>query len=317
MLDGSSALASFIGWWLPAIGVVACALYLYANLQAVVQMMWSSTFGDKRSLRDRYGPWAVITGSSDGIGKEYAINLAREGVNLILISRTGSKLAQLADNIRSQYDVQVRWMAVDFAEGDGVYDRIQKELANVDLGLLVNNVGMLHEHPVTMDELPLQDLKDTYNVNMMPLIRLTYALLPAMKARHRGMIVNVTSASGFLPIPYLNMYAGSKAFVTNFSLGLKEELRGTGVDCQLVFPMFVDTNLTQRWQSTNLWQYLFSAKVVPYSRMAVWTIGKVAITTGYWQHGMVIAYLRTFPRWMLTIFMGHFMRYVKATQCSD
>lgn len=82
---------------------------------------------------------AVITGSSDGIGKEYAINLAREGLNLILISRTGAKLAQLADNIRSQYDVQVRWIAVDFAEGDDVYDRIQKELANVDLGILGND----------------------------------------------------------------------------------------------------------------------------------------------------------------------------------
>lgn len=140
-----------------------------------------------------------------------------------------------------------------------------------------------------MDELPLQDLKDTYNVNMMPLIRLTYMLLPSLKARHRGMIVNVTSASGFLPIPYLNMYAASKAFVTNFTLGLKEEIRGSGVDCQLVFPMFVDTNLTQRWQSTNMWQYLCSAKVVPYSKMAVWTIGRVFITTGYWQHGMLVS----------------------------
>lgn len=315
MLDGSAS-ASFVGWCLPAIGVVACTLYLYANLQAIAQMVWSMAFGSRIPLRDRYGPWAVITGSSDGIGKEYAINLAREGLNLILISRTGAKLAQLADNIRSQYDVQVRWIAVDFAEGDGVYDRIQKELANVDLGILVNNVGMIHEHPIAMDELPIQDLKDTYNVNMMPLIRLTYMLLPSMKARRRGMIVNVTSASGFLPIPYLTMYAASKAFVTNFTMGLKEEIRSSGVDCQLVFPMFVDTNLTQRWQSTNLWQYLCSAKVVPYTKMAVWTIGRVFITTGYWQHGMLIAIFRTFPRWLVTIFIGKCMKVVKAKYCT-
>ena len=146
---------------------------------------------------------------------------------------------------------------------------------------------MIHENPCTLDELTWREIEQTITVNLLPAVNLIHMLLPGMKRRHRGIIVNVSSATGLHPHPFVAVYGSTKAFLNRFSEALQLELRGTGVECQLVYPMFVDTNLVQQWESMGAYS-VASAPVQRYCRMAVWTIGKAWRTTGYWAHGLQV-----------------------------
>ncbi|XP_058832488.1 very-long-chain 3-oxoacyl-CoA reductase-like isoform X2 [Topomyia yanbarensis] len=281
MFEAGSVLGSFV----MLVGVYASVQYLFDNLYSPFEIIWNVLFGKREPFYERYGKWAVITGSSDGIGKEYAMNLARKGMNIMLISRTDAKLVQVAKDIKSKYKVEVKWIAVDFSASAQVYEKIQQELAEIEIGMLVNNVGMAHEHPLSLEQLSKRDIEQSITVNIFPTVMLTYMILPQMKLRHRGIVVNISSSSGHLPLPYLQMYSASKSFVNSLTLSLQQELRGTGVECQLVSPMFVNTNMTEKWQSMGFWK-LVTSDVERYARMAVWTIGKTEVTTGYWYHAL-------------------------------
>lgn len=301
---------SVLNTFLTVVGVYACVQYLFVNLKSPVEILYELCFRKQEPFSKRYGQWAVITGSSDGIGKEYAKNIARKGMNLVLLSRTASKLSALAEEIRSKYRVEVKWMAVDFAEGAPIYDRIRRELEGLEIGMLVNNVGVIHDNPVPLEALSLQDLDQSLIVNVYPTIRLTHMLLPEMKRRRRGIVVNVTSASGFVPIPYIQLYSASKTFLHSLTESLQQELRGTGVECQLVTPMMVDTNLNKQWQSLDFWR-LITVDVESYTRMAVWMIGKTEATSGYWYHALQLTLMRIPPRWTLPVCKRIFLRYLR------
>ncbi|XP_055637023.1 very-long-chain 3-oxoacyl-CoA reductase-like [Toxorhynchites rutilus septentrionalis] len=299
-----------IVWLFVVIGIYAAIQFLYDNLRSPISIIWGLLFCKNSSLSKRYGPWAVITGSSDGIGKEYAKNLAREGLNIMLISRTESKLVQIAQEIRSNYKVQVKWIAVDFSDGAKVYPKISSKLAPIEVGMLVNNVGMAHKHPSPFEDISEVELHQSLSVNILPTVMLTHMILPGMKRRRRGIIVNVTSSSGFISLPYVSMYAASKAFLNSLTQSLQDEVRGTGVQCQLVTPLLVDTNMSQQWQSYFLWR-ITSAGVVRYTKMATWMIGRAAHTSGHWKHAIQLTILRIFPRWTVGTCIGLGLNYLR------
>ncbi|XP_058460452.1 putative steroid dehydrogenase 4 isoform X2 [Malaya genurostris] len=289
--------------------VYASLQYIFDNFYSPLEIIRNVLFGKREPFCERYGKWAVITGSSDGIGKEYAMNLARKGMNIMLISRTEAKLIQVSKEIKSKYSVQVKWIAIDFSSSSQIYEKIEQNLTGIEIGMLVNNVGMVHDHPLPLEKLSKQDIEQSITVNIFPLVMLTYMLVPQMKERCRGIVVNISSSSGHLPLPYLQMYSASKSFVNSFTLSLQQELRGTGVECQLVTPMFVNTSMTEKWQSMGFWK-LLASNVKRYTRMAVWTIGKTDNTTGYWYQALQITLLRIPPRWMLTTLDGFLFRYL-------
>ncbi|XP_055595522.1 putative steroid dehydrogenase 4 [Uranotaenia lowii] len=301
-----SSLAIFFGY----VGLYACAQFLIKTLYSPVQIVWSTLFGSRKSLSERYGAWAVITGSSDGIGREYSLNLARQGMNVMLISRTESKLIKLAEEICAECNVQVRWMVVDFAEGNAVYERIQKELSTLEVGILVNNVGMVHKNPASIDELEIHELDQTLTVNLQPTLRLIHMILPEMKRRRRGMIVNMSSTSAFLTVPYLSVYSASKAFIQHLTHSMEFELQGTGVEVQRVSPFFVDTNMTKSYHTNPVWA-LLSTDVKPYGKAAAWLIGKTSQTMGHWFHALQITIIRMIPEWVSTITIGLALRFIK------
>ncbi|XP_055643604.1 putative steroid dehydrogenase 4 [Toxorhynchites rutilus septentrionalis] len=301
-------LGNDFGCLLTAVGAYACVLYFYKHFKSPLCLIWSVLFRKNVPLKERYGRWAVITGASDGIGREYARNLARNGLDIVLISRTESKLVQLAKEIISQFGVDVKWITVDFSDGsEQVYDKIQSGLAGIEVGILVNNVGVVHENPAKFEEIPLKDIQQTVSVNICPSLRLTHMILPEMKRRRRGIIINVSSAAAFTGMAYISVYGASKAFLNSITAALQLELSGSGVECQLVTPIFVNTNMTQQWQSIDLWT-LFSVGVERFTRMAVWTIGKVESTTGYWSHGLQLTILSSAPQWALETLIAFIMR---------
>ncbi|XP_058450961.1 inactive hydroxysteroid dehydrogenase-like protein 1 [Malaya genurostris] len=291
------------------IGVYASILWLYYYiLEPLANIVWGSIrcLVRQEKLSVRYGPWAVITGATDGIGKCYAENLARKGLKIMLISRTESKLIKVADELHQKYGVQTDWIAMDFSNGPEIYDRLRKQLTGLDIGLLVNNVGFLPQL-AHFDQTSESDLLDLIHINMMSTTMLTRMVLPEMKARRRGIVVNIGSTSGLIPLAYMAAYAATKSYVSHLSQGLQEELRGTGVECQLVTPAMVRTNLSQTFYDKMPW-YVVILSPEQVARIGVFLIGKTWHTCGHWFHSLQVCWYPLLPRKLVVRIMGGVMK---------
>ncbi|XP_058447371.1 inactive hydroxysteroid dehydrogenase-like protein 1 [Malaya genurostris] len=277
--------------FLTGLGAYAAIIFLFDCLKSPFNIFWNTIFSNSKPFKTRYGPWAVITGSSDGIGKQYAFNLASKGMNVFLISRTESKLIKIAEEIQSKHAVDVKWLSIDFSKSQQIYEDISEALSGLDIGMLVNNVGTTHQYPLEFDRVLRNELQQIISVNIETALMMTHMVLPGMKRRRRGIIINMSSAAGLSPMPHVSVYAASKAFINHFTLALKEELRGTGVECQLVYPLFIVTNLTGHLLTVNWWAFLATG-VKKFTKFAVFTIGKTDCTTGFWRHGLQLTILK-------------------------
>lgn len=190
----------------------------------------------------------LVTGASSGIGAEYARALRARGEALVLVARRRDRLDSLAAELGGEPAVVV--VAADLAR-DGAAELLKKMLDDRGLSVdgLVNCAGLGLTGPFA--EQPLPVIRAMCDVNMRALVELTRALLPPMLERRRGRIVNVASTAAFQPIPYLAVYAATKAFVLSFTEALGDELRGTGIQVQALCPgitatEFLDVSETGR-----------------------------------------------------------------------
>ncbi|KAG7161168.1 inactive hydroxysteroid dehydrogenase-like protein 1 [Homarus americanus] len=257
-----------------------------------VRAHFCSRLWDKR-LVDVYGKWAVVTGSTDGIGKAYARELAKRGVNIVLISRNLDKLKNVAREIVEDYGVETDVIQVNFCDGLPIYDVIKKHLANKDIGILVNNVGMSLTCPMKFNQVTESSIWGHVNVNMASVPAMTHLLLPGMLTKGRGAVVNIASITAIYPAPLLGIYAASKSFVDSFSQGLEWECRGSGVTIQTLTPGLVTTNMT-KFSSLLHKTNVFSPSPATFAYHAVNTLGYARRTTGYWAHGIQLFVLENF-----------------------
>ncbi|KAI0958402.1 hypothetical protein AcV7_004233 [Taiwanofungus camphoratus] len=194
----------------------------------------------------RKGAWAVVTGASEGIGKEFALQLARKGFNVLVSARNATALDSLVAEIESacspDQKVQAKAVSMDFSQlnDEASWTRFADELEGLDIGILVNNVGKSHQGPVDFAEAPTQEVEDILTINVNATVRVTKMILPGMVQRKRGLILNMGSFSGLtVPSPMLTTYAGSKSFLATFTTSLAEEVRNKGVDVQCLNTYFV------------------------------------------------------------------------------
>ena len=164
----------------------------------------------------KLGSWAIVTGATDGIGKGYAKEFARKKINVILVSRTQSKLEEVAKELESKYKVETKIVAVDFSKPDEVakgYAAIQSLVDQLEVGILVNNVGVSYPYAMYLHEMDDELVQSIISVNIDPLTRLTKMVIPGMVKRKRGAIVNIGSgAASVIPSdPLYSVYAGTKA----------------------------------------------------------------------------------------------------------
>ncbi|CAL4066094.1 unnamed protein product [Meganyctiphanes norvegica] len=303
------------GEWLQGVFGVVGAIVV---LQKAATLSWSllrslKRYTLSRCLRkrfvDTYGSWAVVTGGSDGIGKSYAQELAKEGMNVILVARNQDKLTRVANEIGMEFGVETKIIVADFSSGQSVYAHITEMLQGLDIGILVNNVGvMLPVIQTPFVEVSEEDIWTTVNVNMASVPAVTRIVLPGMIERGRGAIVNVGSLLSMVPTPSYAVYAASKAFVDFFTQALCEECRGTGVVVQGLHPGMTDTNLTKGFDKFTPYKSLLGfmyPSASTYSRSALATLGYKDYTTGYWAHGLQAAMVQTMPRWMAIRVMGY------------
>lgn len=230
----------------------------------------------------KYGSWAVVTGCTDGIGKAYAEKLAKRGVNIVLISRTLEKLEQQAKELKDTYKVDTLVIAADFTEQESIYEPIKKKLSDLDIGVLVNNVGMSYAYPEYFDVFGETDkaITNLINCNITSLTQMTAIVLPNMVKNRRGIIINNASASGRVPTPFLTVYSASKAYVDFFSRALEIEYRNKGIIVQSLCPYFVSTKLSQ--VKSSFW----SPKPNPYVDSALNTLATQSVTNGCLAHNL-------------------------------
>lgn len=183
----------------------------------------------------------LITGASSGIGEVFARRLAARGENVLLVARSGEKLATICNELGRANNINAQYVAIDLSERNApalLYEETERRGLSVEM--LINNAGfgsmgdfMAHE---IERELNMIDL------NVRALVELTYRYLAPMRERRSGAIINVASTAAFQPVPFMANYAATKAFVLSFSEALWEENRPFGIKVMALCPGVTDTN---------------------------------------------------------------------------
>ena len=179
--------------------------------------------------------FALVTGASQGLGRVFANALAARGQDVILVARSRDKLETLANELQQSQAVIAKVIEFDLA-APSAGPRLAQQVRDRKLGvnLLVNNAGFGVRGEFRT--LTLQRQMEMVRLNNDAVVELTYSLLPSLMEHPQAGIINVSSAAGFQPIPYASLYSATKSFLTNFSLGLQEELRSSRVSVVTLCP---------------------------------------------------------------------------------
>ncbi|KPM11207.1 hydroxysteroid dehydrogenase-like protein 5 [Sarcoptes scabiei] len=237
--------------------------------------------------------WAIVTGSTDGIGLSYAKAMAKKGYCLLLISRNQQKLEKVQVNILNDFPQcpQVKILAVDFCS-DTIYKRIAEEIyaLNGHVHVLINNVGMAYKYPEYFTKILDSEkfISDILNCNILSVTKMTHICLPLMEARRSGIIINVASFSALFPTPLLTLYSASKIYMDYFSRALSAEYAKRGIIIQSVLPYYVSTNMIR-----NPGISLMVPSADQFVHAALKTVGVQTRTYGYFAHN-ILAFFQNF-----------------------
>uniref|UniRef100_A0A673THI6 17beta-estradiol 17-dehydrogenase n=1 Tax=Suricata suricatta TaxID=37032 RepID=A0A673THI6_SURSU len=246
-----------------SVGLLACLAYLVKCARfskCILRHFWKVL---PRSFLKSMGQWAVITGAGDGIGKAYSFELARQGLNVVLISRTLKKLQAIAAEIECTTGSSVKIIQADFTK-DNIYEHIREKLEGLEIGVLVNNVGMLPNLlPSHFLDIP-DEIQSLIHCNITSVVKMTQLILKHMESRRKGLILNISSGVALFPWPLYSTYSASKAFVCTFSKALQAEYKRKGIIIQRSF-----LNLIPSWV---LYNSTFQKKYMDYLKQNTKTI---------------------------------------------
>lgn len=178
---------------------------------------------------ERYGPWALIAGASEGIGRSFAEQLAAAGINLILLSRNSALLDELARDIRVTHRVEVECHSMDLT-AINIEDRVDEIIRDHDIGLMIYNAGGSSFTADLFLDMPLDNLRNTVRLNCDGPVIFSHKIGQGLKRRARGGIILLSSLSAVCGAGYVANYAATKSFDAVLAQGLWAELRSVGVD---------------------------------------------------------------------------------------
>lgn len=187
---------------------------------------------------DQYGPVAVITGASSGIGKAFAEALAAKRLNLVLVARRLQRLEEMAARLSSHYGIEVSVCEADLSRIEAV-DQVASAVAGKDIGLLVSNAGFSLKGPHST--IATSRLTEMLMVNCHAPMLLARQFIPGLQARGRGGIIFTSSIEGLMGCPYSTAYSATKALVNSLGEGLWGELTPDGIDVLALCPGATDT----------------------------------------------------------------------------
>ncbi|NWZ34903.1 HSDL1 protein, partial [Brachypodius atriceps] len=279
-----------VGAWYIVRKCVCLALDTYSGLRVHVIPRLS---GDV-DLVNKYGKWAVVTGSTDGIGKAYAEELAKHGVNIILVSRNKEKLQAVSRSISETYKVETDFIVADFSKGRELYPVIKEALKDREIGILVNNVGIFYPHAEYFANLSEDTLWDLIHINIVSATMMTHIVLPGMVKKRKGAVVNLSSAICRQPTPMMTVYAASKSYLDYFSRALHYEYASKGIFVQSLMPFITPTKFSKILSRRSI---LFP-NAEEYASHAVSTLGLSKRTAGHWKHAIQLTLGDCLPEWM-------------------
>jgi uncharacterized protein len=183
----------------------------------------------------------LITGASSGIGEAFARKLAASGHDLVLIARSEKKLHELCDELMLRHKIFAHYVPIDLLE-EGALEHVtaEAEKHKFEVDWLINNAGFGSMGDFA--ELDGDSEANIVRLNVLMLVSLTHKFIGQMRKRGSGTIINVSSAAGFQPVPYMATYAATKAFVTSFSEALAEENQRHGIRVAALCPGPTETN---------------------------------------------------------------------------
>ncbi|CAI2357047.1 unnamed protein product [Caenorhabditis sp. 36 PRJEB53466] len=243
--------------------------------------------------------WTVVTGATDGIGRAYIEELAKtRGIRkFYMIGRNIDKLNNTRKELEERYKCEIRCHVHDFEKDD--LANLPHDLTTLDIGILINCAGIAPHVIGTLTELPEGLASKILRVNLMSSVKMVELVLPRMVERKQGIIVNISSMTGWRPLPYISSYPASKAALSFFSDALSDEYRGSGVRVQCLIPMLVATKVAsyEAEEANNV----FVVTPENFAKQAVRIIGTWEITTGCVQHDVQIALGTLFSFWFFKV----------------
>jgi short-subunit dehydrogenase len=195
------------------------------------------------ALARRYGPWALVTGASDGIGEAFARQLAAQGLHLVLVARRETVLAALAHELQAAHGVACRVIALDLSDPDAV-QTMADATQDIDVGLLVASAGFGTSGPLLQSTLAVET--GMVDLNCTALLASVWFFARRFAGRGRGGIVLMSSLLAFHGVPRAANYAATKAYVQTLAEGLRVELAPHGVDVIASAPGPIRTGFARR-----------------------------------------------------------------------
>lgn len=243
-------------------------------------------------FKRRFGPWALVSGASSGIGEHFARQLAERGLNLVITARRSELLDRLAGELRDRNGVQVEVVAADLGRTDFLA-AIVRACADKDVGLVVSNAGFGLKGALHRAE--AAQLEAMLHVNCLAPTMLAHAFAPRLLARGRGGLLFTGSIEGFVAFPWSTAYSATKAYVTFLGEGLSEELKRGGVDVLVLAPGSTDTAapILQGFDRSQLVGLMTPADV---ARQGLDRLGRVPVFIPGWINRLMVGFLTLVPR---------------------
>lgn len=191
--------------------------------------------------KTQYGPWALVTGGSAGIGNALASQLADRGLNIVLAARDADKLEKAKQELESLYDVEVRTVSVDLTQSDAV-QKLNEATSDLDIGLVIPNAGAERSGEFVDEYVEINT--DLIALNVTAPMQIANVFGARLKKRGSGGILFVSSLVAYQGVPYLANYAATKAYILTLSEALTEELAEYGVDVSVLSPGLTDTEMS-------------------------------------------------------------------------
>ena len=208
--------------------------------------------------------------------------MAKKGINIVLISRTESKLDAVKKEIDEKSNVEVKYVVCDYSKFDAkAQATVSSAIKDLDVGILINNVGSVYPFRMYFHDLSDEHINNIINVNITSTTVMTKMVIGGMVDRKRGSIVNIASAAGIMTSPFISEYSAAKGFVEKFSRGLNAEYGSKGISVQSQCPFFVATKIANRRKSITC------PGPDEYAAMGLRWIGQSdSVCSPYWAHSL-------------------------------
>ncbi len=244
-----------------------------------------------------YGPWALVTGASSGIGEEFAARLAGAGLNVVLVARRRERLDARAAQLHEEFGVEVRVVALDLSTGQAAA-KLDQAVADLDVGLVVHNAGTGWIGRFDL-QAPEQHTDQVALHCAFP-VDFTARILPRLRSRARSGLLIVSSAGAFIALPYYAVYGATKAFLLSWGEALAEELKGTGVEVLILAPGDTRTEFQDvAGEQSTRW-----SRVEDVVGEALEGLGRRRLVVPGWENRLMVQALRFLPRRLLVRLAG-------------